>query len=80
MAFLIDYQVIQSESVLAEVDKMFCSFKNLRILSVRKSTLGIPFYDSIKKLLINSNKLVELDLSDNKIHKEALKSICDGLK
>lgn len=53
--------------VMPALNNCLNTFKNIRHFSVRKSTLSLEFFMFLRKLLIKSEKLFELDLSGNNI-------------
>ncbi|CAD8198342.1 unnamed protein product [Paramecium pentaurelia] len=64
-ALIMDNQYFDSKEVIDSMKELYRSFKKLKTLSIRKSTLSFEFFEFLYQLLINSKKLEELDLSSN---------------
>lgn len=78
-ALILDYQHFQSEPIIEEFTNLMPVLCHLKLLSIRKCTLSSGFYKVLENLLKESQRLLELDLSDNRIPAKEMGMICDGI-
>ncbi|CAD8094927.1 unnamed protein product [Paramecium primaurelia] len=80
-SLILEYQVIESNVLLNAFHELvqIKTLKNLEYLIIQKSTLSIEFFQILKEILRQSNKLIELDVSENRINKHKFQILCQGI-
>ncbi|CAD8123959.1 unnamed protein product [Paramecium sonneborni] len=80
-SLIFEYQLIEQKEILDAFSNLIKikALANLQHLIIKKSSMQIEFFVILKQLLQQTDQLIELDISENRINKQKFEILCEGI-